>query len=538
MQHSEWVRLAWISVSCSFVLFTVTALGLANYFSHNKKVALSPATKPLNGSLEVDVEEVDETTQLMIPEVQDFITARGRASVVAVAWSFYATAVGSWVIVGPPSYAVYAGVLGLVMYSLSSGIPLLGIAFFGSKIQAKYPHISSSSEFVGERFGRKAQFLYVLLIMFNMSIAMLAEYTTIASLFRDFVRTLDFPVIVAEGTLALMYTAYGGLYVSIITDQFQGVFSLLLTVIIAVYVFTQTSLDPKFSSLKTTPLSDSLRGLTLAGYSSIFVQPISLSASTVFLESMWQKCWASSDRKSLYVGSTFGCVIAILIVFFFGMCGIIAAWVGLIDYDTTNQNLYLFQLFKTTQTADGQAILDSWPSLLVLVAAAIMSQSAVDSLQNGMMGTLSCYFLKGKPLWATRLMVICINFPLILLAIAETSVLQIFLLGNMMCTACAIPFFTGAFLSSSEDYSEKNLLFSVAFGVLMTSMYGVIQRFSDDGFFGGIWFAWYGNGYLWDYFAVTFGSSLFGTLLSVGYSRYTHQRTRAQVQILDSIDPE
>jgi Na+/proline symporter len=56
---------------------------------------------------------------------EEFITARHTQSKWRIAWSFFAGAVGAWVIVGPASYASYAGVLGLVFYSLASGLPII-----------------------------------------------------------------------------------------------------------------------------------------------------------------------------------------------------------------------------------------------------------------------------------------------------------------------------------------------------------------------------------------------------------------------------
>ncbi len=40
-----------------------------------------------------------------------------------------------------------------------------------------------------------------------------------------------------------------------------------------------------------------LAGTNKPGYSSIFVMPASLFTATVFSEAMWQRAWASSDRK-------------------------------------------------------------------------------------------------------------------------------------------------------------------------------------------------------------------------------------------------
>ena len=52
-----------------------------------------------------------------------------------IAWSFYAGAVGAWVITGPATYSPWAGVIGMVMYATCSGLPVLMIAYAGDLIQ-------------------------------------------------------------------------------------------------------------------------------------------------------------------------------------------------------------------------------------------------------------------------------------------------------------------------------------------------------------------------------------------------------------------
>lgn len=45
------------------------------------------------------------------------------------------------------------------------------------------------------------------------------------------------------------------------------------------------------------PMGFCLAGTNKPGYSSIFVMPASLFTATVFSEAMWQRAWASTDRK-------------------------------------------------------------------------------------------------------------------------------------------------------------------------------------------------------------------------------------------------
>ena len=91
---------------------------------------------------------------------------------------------GFQVVVSPASYASFAGIIGCAFYALASGIPVMIIAFFGQSISERYPSCQSVGDFIHLRFGPTARLLVSSLTLFNMCIAMLAEYTTIGSLFQ------------------------------------------------------------------------------------------------------------------------------------------------------------------------------------------------------------------------------------------------------------------------------------------------------------------------------------------------------------------
>jgi Na+/proline symporter len=174
--------------------------------------------------------------QAKLADTEEFVTARGTQHIGRIAWSFYAGAVGAWAIATPGSYAGFAGIVGVVVYALACGFPILMIAFFGNKITAAMPHVYSMSDFMGWRYGPIAKTISVLLCMFNLSIFLLAEFTTIGSLFKDFVGSISWGIIIVVGVLTLAYTAYGGLLVSLVTDQIQGIASMLLMIILAIFV--------------------------------------------------------------------------------------------------------------------------------------------------------------------------------------------------------------------------------------------------------------------------------------------------------------
>lgn len=72
-----------------------------------------------------------------------------------------------------------------------------------------------------QRYGRIFSIWVALLMLLNMGIAMTAEYTAVGDLFEHVIGTERVPIVVIIGVVSMLYTAYGGLYVSIVTDQWQ-----------------------------------------------------------------------------------------------------------------------------------------------------------------------------------------------------------------------------------------------------------------------------------------------------------------------------
>jgi len=87
-----------------------------------------------------------------IDSTEEFITARGKVRWFRIAWSFYAGAMGSWVLTSPAGYASFAGLLGLVFYALAAGFPFIMIAYAGDSIRSRLPHVMSLTDFMGWRY--------------------------------------------------------------------------------------------------------------------------------------------------------------------------------------------------------------------------------------------------------------------------------------------------------------------------------------------------------------------------------------------------
>ncbi|EFJ52719.1 hypothetical protein VOLCADRAFT_115669, partial [Volvox carteri f. nagariensis] len=389
---------------------------------------------------------------------EEFITARGTQNKWRIAWSFFASAVGAWCITAPPSFAVSTGIVGCVMYAFASGIP---------------------------RFGPVARTLVVVISLYNMSIALLAEYTTIGLLFKYFVGSVDYPVIIVVGALTMIYTAYGGVYISIITDQAQGIFTALFILILVIY----TAVTFRPDSLPK-PLPENLGP-----------------------NAMWQKVWASESRRAVVFGGGVGFLLIMVAVFLFGFGGWLAAWGGYIT-DVTDYNLYLFQVFSSERdaAATGASVqVSSWVGVVTLILAATMNESAIDSIQNGITAVLAQHFFKGQHTVFPRLVTVCVNIPLIIIALQGYKVLSLFLTTNLLSTCCFLLVGLGLSNRLKPFFSETALVFGFCVGMVTVTLYGIGRKGWSASY--GAWYVWYGNLYDWDIFLVASGFSLVGALM-------------------------
>eukprot|EP00798_Chlamydomonas_sp_ICE-L_P029076 gene29076-32284_t len=493
---------------------------------------------------------------------EEFCTARGTQGTWRIAYAFFGSAVGAWVITSPSSFAVWTGIIGLVSYSVSAGLPVLILAFCGALIQAKHDNVLSVGDFVGRRFGPIFKTMTCLICVFVMSIGMLAEYTTIGVLFANYVGSVDFPMVIVVGVLTMGYTAYGGLFASIATDQIQAITIIILIMVLVIYVAVT------FREYLPKPLPDAPFPLApnTVGYGTLFSMPVSLMSATVFSEALWQKVWASKDRKSLLWGGCIGACLITCAVFLFGFGGFLAAWGGLITLDTdinlksllwggcigaclitfdTDINLYLFQVFADDRNAvveasamvfaddrnavvGASAMVSSWVGVVTLILAIVMNTSAIDSLQNGICSAISTQWFKDQHIIFPRLyhknliiIIIIINISLIVIALQNYPVINLFLISNMITTCCFIPVVIG--IVTDKIVSESAAIFSCVTAILTALAYGIgVSWQSDqvaDSFDCGAWFTFFGNqNFSYEYFGFACIGSIAGLVLWEGFA--------------------
>ncbi|KAG0007657.1 hypothetical protein BGZ80_004397 [Entomortierella chlamydospora] len=362
-----------------------------------------------------------------------------------------------------PAYVVSAGIVGLVAYSVSCGLPIFLVARVGAVLHRKYPGVLSLGDFVQWRFGTIPMIIVTLVMLFNMFIALCAEYTSIGNLFEQVIGGPRLPVVVVVAVVTSVYTAAGGLYVSILTDVAQGVFGILLLLIMAVYV----AVTYRPESLPT-PLPEEL-GPNYWGWAACGAMPISMTCATIFSEGPWQRIWASADEKALRRGSIWGSIALVVVCFLYGFGGFLAMWAGFPLSDPFGSTGFFDLLGAGKATAPG------WIVVIAALSVVTMNEGCVDTLQNAIVDTIASRFFRGKSVWFPRILVFLINAPIVFVSLKGYSIVILFLIGNLVCTICAVPLLLGLVTRLEGIVTGWSMVTGIITGFFSIVVFGYIK---------------------------------------------------------------
>ncbi|KAG0212480.1 hypothetical protein BGX28_006247 [Mortierella sp. GBA30] len=401
--------------------------------------------------------------QIKKDDTEFFLTARHSVPERTIAWSFYASGVGAWVIFSMPAYVVSAGIVGLAAYAVSCGLPIVIVARVGAILHRKYPGVLSLGDFVQWRFGTIPTIIVTLVMLLNMFIGLCAEYTSIGNLMEQVIGGSRLPIVLCVAIVTSIYTAAGGLYVSILTDVAQGVFGVTLLIVMAIYV----AVTYRPQSLPT-PLPEEI-GANYWGYAAIGAMPISMVCATLFSEAPWQRIWASADERALKRGSLWGAMGLIIVCFLYGFGGFLAIWAGYQLSDPLGSTAF-FDLLKA-----GKDSAPDWIIILAALSTVAMNEGNVDSLQNGIVDTIASRFFRGKSVWYPRILVFLINIPIVFVSLKGYNIITLFLIGNLICTICAVPLLLGL-VDRLEGYvTGWSMVFGIITGFFSIVVFGYLK---------------------------------------------------------------
>jgi len=198
-----------------------------------------------------------------------------------------------------------------------------------------------------------------------------------------------------------------------------------LLVIAVIAVGVETKIDP------TLIASSGLLEPSLLGWQLIYILPVAIITNDFFISGFWMRTFASKTDKDLLIGTSIATVAITIILGLVGSTGLLAYWIGAYPGDPPQSGSIAFFLLL------GQ--LPGWVVGIVLVMTVSLSTAAFDSLQSSMVSTGSNDLFRNKlSFWWIRAAVVILIVPVIVVALKSPSVLQIYLISDLV-SASSIP---------------------------------------------------------------------------------------------------
>ncbi|KAJ4413354.1 hypothetical protein N0V91_000329 [Didymella pomorum] len=341
---------------------------------------------------------------------------------VPLALNFIASALGSGILFTYPQIATIAGVQGLLVYALSSALPLLIFGALGPIIRRKCPEGFVLTEWTRQRYGAVAGIFLSICTLITIFLYMVAELSALQQIVTLLTGLNGLPVVIVEAAVTTIYTSLGGFKVSFVTDNIQGAMVVGLIILGVIAVGVETDIQ--------RPLIEQSGYLnsSLLGWQLLYILPVAILTNDFFLSGFWMRTFASRTDKDLWIGVSLASVGVLIILTLVGVAGLLAAWSGAWDMaDVESGSLAFFLLLQQ---------LPNWVVGVVLVMTVSLSCAAFDSFQSSMVSTGSNDFFRNKlNIWIIRACVVAIIFPVVVVALRSPDILQIFLISDLVSAA-------------------------------------------------------------------------------------------------------
>ena len=374
---------------------------------------------------------------------QDYIVGNRDENTFTLTASLTASALGAWILFGPASAATWGGIGAVIGYALGTAAPMLFLYNFGPKIRKEFPKGLALTEFIKKRFGDGILKLSLFLILFYLTIFLIAEVTAIASLLNLISKTPLWATSAITLIICLLYILRGGFKLSVITDKYQ--FIIVSVIILISFTLILESLDISSFEIIKINSPNLLDTKYLPNYTAGLTFFIAVAATNLFHQGNWQRVFAARNNNKLKASLLYSSVIIFLIVFWMG-------YTGLISYSLNqevNPDLAFFDLLLKNK--------DLYIILGILILALSLTLSTIDTLINAISSLL---ILNGKQInksLAGKELKKKVNFIILLLSsivflISSKgySILYLFLLADLLCCAAVITIFYGFFRKKIE----------------------------------------------------------------------------------------
>lgn len=468
--------------------------------------------------------------------LEDYVVSRNQVGGAMALASVTASALGAWILFSPPEAgSAFGGLTAILGYCLGSAAAVVTFVFVGPRIRQIMPWGHSLNEYVRYRFapekaaseegaGRSVsgQLMYVLTVivmLLYMFVYLAAELTAIAQALQ---LVLAVPLLVTSLVVIVavfIYTTYGGLKATILTDAFQ--FALIVPLLLICFAATVWTLGgfgaafspvaDKLPALLSLNNTDGLRfGATLV---------IAIVAAELFNQGNWQRVYACRTDQTVRRSFLGSAVVILPMIFISGLLGLIAA-----GFDMSGPTAF-FDLLRRLQVAN-------WLLVTVILLALALVMSSIDTLLSGISSVFTGDLLRlsadqGRVLLISRVLTVVVGIPAVAIASQGYSVLYLFFVADLLCAALLFPI---VFSFYSRHQTAGNAFFSSLIGIAVGVLFFPKPDFAPL-------FAVPGGGDLLNSFAAALATSAMITLLWSAASKKNHKSVPFNYSDLKSVQP-
>jgi Na+/proline symporter len=389
--------------------------------------------------------------------INNYLTANRNIGLFSLTTSLVASALGAWILFGPAAASTWGGIGAVVGYALGTAFPMIFLIYLGKKIRNEFPKGSSLIEFMRKKFGKSLFKLILLMTIFYMFIFLCAEVTAVAVLINYISGTELWITALIVLLATLSYTLYGGLRVSIFTDNIQMIVIGALILIFSFYItsFIGSEFSFAFVREKNPQL---LSASYIPSYTAGLTFFIAVAATNLFHQGNWQRVFAAKDYQTLKKSLIISFFIIVPIVFFMGFVGMVS-----FSIDPGNRpDLGFFTLLLKEQT--------EMLSLLIITLGLALTISTIDTLVNAISSLL---VVDGKAtlnldkktdyLKLSKYFIIFLSLIAFIIASRGFDILYLFLLADLFCCAFVLTVFYSFY---NKGINEKTAYISIVIGLI------------------------------------------------------------------------
>ena len=219
--------------------------------------------------------------------LNNYLVASRSIGTSSLTASLVASALGAWILFGPASAATWGGIGAVIGYALGTAFPLFALIYLGTKLRKLYPKCRTLIEIIRFRFGKKLFKLVMFLSIFYMTIFLIAEVTAVSMLIKYISGTDLWITALVVILSSLIYTLYGGLRASIITDNIQFVLFIILIIISFIYMISFNLNEFSFAYIKSNK-PNLISSSYIPNFTAGLTFFIAVAATNLFHQGNWQ----------------------------------------------------------------------------------------------------------------------------------------------------------------------------------------------------------------------------------------------------------